>query len=142
MKDFIWKTCHDLFDLQREMAAEVGNLPPSLQFLNLNRNSPLRIRPTETYIPPAAMRNSQAPFLFKCCRVDYNKETNRLEIRKGDYVGKVVTQASDVDTTGSEEDAVDDDILVETRDQTDLPGKCNRYVIIKYRSIYRIVLFQ
>ena len=125
------------------MAAEVGNLPPSLQFLNLNRNSPLRIHASETYFPPdAATRNSQAPFLFKCCRVDYNKETNRLEIRKGDYVGKVVTQARDVDTTGSEEDAEDDDILVETTDQTDLAGKCNRYVITKYRYIYRNVLFQ
>ena len=103
------------------MAAEVGNLPPSLQFLNLNRNSPLRIYATDTYFPPdAAARNSQAPFLFKCCRVDYNKETNRLEVSKGEYVGKVVR---DVDTRLSEEDAEDDNILVETTDQTDSPGK-------------------
>jgi len=118
LKDFTEKTCH-LFDLQREMAAEVRNLPPSLQFLNINRNSPLRIYATDTYFPPdAAARKSQAPFLFKCCRVDYNKETNRLEISKGEYVGKVVRR-----DTCSEEDPEYDNILVETTDQTDLPGK-------------------
>jgi len=115
------------------MAAEVRNLPPSLQFLNVNRNSALRIHATDTYFPPdAAARNSQAPFLFKCCRVDYNTETNRLEISKGQYVGKVVTQRRDLDATCSEEDPEYDDILVETTDQTDLQGKFNRHVIIEY----------
>ena len=45
-----------------------------------------------THIPPeVASRTVRAPFLFKCCRVGYNKEANRLEIRKGEYVGKTVT---------------------------------------------------
>ena len=62
---------------------EVGNLP----------TSPMTIHARHTSIPPdAAKKNSQAPFLFKCCRVDYNKETNRLEICKGEYAGNVVTQ--------------------------------------------------
>ena len=83
----------------------------------------------DTHIrPDAAARNTEAPFLFKCCRVDYNKETNRLEIFKGEYVGKVVTHHRAVDAPFSEEDAECDDTLVETTDQTDLPGKCNRYV--------------
>ena len=128
---FIWH----LFDLQTEVEAEVKNLPPRLQFLSLHRNSPLRFHARETYFPPdAAARNSQAPFLFKCCRVDYNKETNRLEISKGEYVGKVVKR--DIEATYSEEEEEDaedyDDTMVETTDQTDSPGKCNRYVIIEY----------
>ena len=132
MKDLIEKTCH-LFDLQREVAADVGNLPPLLHFLNSNRNSPLRIHARDTYFPPdAAARDSKAPFLFKCCRVEYNKETNRLEICKGEYVGKVVTTFREVDAMCVEEDPEYDDTLVETTDQTDSPGKCNRYVIIKY----------
>jgi len=42
-----------------------------------------------------ASRTVRAPFLFKCCRVGYNKEVNRLEIRKGEYVGKTVTAELD-----------------------------------------------
>jgi len=49
-----------------------------------------------TYIPPqVAARTVRAPFLFKCCRVGYNKEANRLEISKGEYVGKTVTAGLD-----------------------------------------------
>ena len=34
-------------------------------------------------IPPKiATRNTRGPFLFKCCRVAYNEETNRLELVK------------------------------------------------------------
>lgn len=114
------------------MAGQVGNLPPSLQFLNLNRNSPLKIQCRDKYFPPdAAVRNSQAPFLFKCCRANYNKEANRLEIYKGEYVGKVVTLYRGADATCSEDDEFDG-TLVATTDQTDLPGKCSKYVVIEY----------
>ena len=35
----------------------------------------------------AAARNPRVPFLLKCCRVEYNKETNRLEITcKGERI--------------------------------------------------------
>ena len=61
---------------------EVENLPQCLQFLDLNRMR------RQDAVPDAAARDTQALFLFKCYRVDYNKETNRLEIRKGEYVGK------------------------------------------------------
>ena len=98
----------------------MGNLPPYLQFMHLNSTSPIRVHAKHQYIPPdAAARNTQAPFLFKFCRVDYNKETNRLEICKGEYVGKVVAQHRDMDDPGSEDDAEFEDILVAT-DQTDL----------------------
>ena len=102
------------------------NLPPSLQFLNLNRNSPLKIHYGDTCFPPdAAVRNSQAPILFKCCRVDYNKEANRLEIFKGDYVAKVVIlQRLDIDPTEY------DDIVVETTDKTDFKQLLDEVFVI------------
>jgi len=125
---------------KREMAGEVGNLPPSLQFLNLNRNSPLKIKFQDKYFPPdAVVRNSQAPFLFKCCRVDYNKETNRLEICKGEYVGKVVTQHRSIDATSSEDDEYDG-TLVATTDQTDLPDCFTAEDVDKLEKIIRMLL--
>ena len=108
-----------LFDLQTEETMEVENLQ-CLQFLDLNRMR------RQDAAPGAAARDTQAPFLLKCCRVDYNKETNRLEIRKGEYVGKVVMR--DMDAPCSEEDTQYDENLVERTDQSHLPSKCNRYV--------------
>lgn len=47
----------------------------------------------ETYRPPeVATRTSEAPFLFKCCHVEFNKETNRLEIREGEFIKKIVVK--------------------------------------------------
>ncbi|CAH3026264.1 unnamed protein product [Porites evermanni] len=45
-----------------------------------------------TDIPPniAPRKNTRGPFLFQCCRVVFNKETNRLELPKGEIVGKTV----------------------------------------------------
>ncbi|CAH3025299.1 unnamed protein product [Porites evermanni] len=45
-----------------------------------------------TDIPPniAPRKNNRGPFLFQCCRVVFNKETNRLELPKGEIVGKTV----------------------------------------------------
>ena len=75
-----------------------------------------------------ASRTSAAPILFKCCHVDYLKDENRLEIRKGEYVGKTVCR----DMFGgdpTEEDPDYDSTYVEiySEDQTDLPGKSVRY---------------
>ena len=72
--------------------------------------------------PELASRNSQAPFLFKCCHVDYIKKDNRLEIRKGEYVGKTVTR--DIfPNESTEENADENDTLVEIyTDETDSPG--------------------
>ena len=115
-----------LLDLQTKGAMEVGNLPEHLQFLNRNRTSAMRVHAKHTCIPPDAVaRHTAEPFLFKCCHVEYNEATDRLEISKGEYVGKVVTTLRDMDTPCSNsEDTKYDDILVEATDQTDLPGKC------------------
>lgn len=71
--------------------------------------------------PEVASRNSTAPILFKCCHVNYLKDDNRLEIRKGEYVGKTVNR----DVFGgnpAEEDPDYDSTYVETySDETDLP---------------------
>jgi len=67
-------------------------MPPFVQILMPH----LKAHFKGTYIPPeVASRTVRAPFLFKCCRVGYNKEVNRLEIRKGEYVGKTVTAELD-----------------------------------------------
>ena len=45
-----------------------------------------------TDIPPniAPRKNNRGPFLFQCCRVVFNKETNRFELPKGEIVGRTV----------------------------------------------------
>ena len=69
-------------------------MPPIVQILIPH----LKAHFKGTYIPPeVAARTVRAPFLFKCCRVGYNKEDNRLEIRKGEYVGKTVTAVLDAE---------------------------------------------
>ena len=38
--------------------------------------------------PEVAIRDSRRPILFKHCRVQYNKETKKLEIIKAEFAGK------------------------------------------------------
>lgn len=111
----------------------MGNFPPIFQLIARNRDPNARLHCKLTYTPPeAAARNSKAPFLFKCCRVDYNKETNRLEISRGEYTGKVVVRTLHTNHTLPEEnDEDDDDTLVDATDQTDLAGQCKRPVTIE-----------
>ncbi|PFX18906.1 hypothetical protein AWC38_SpisGene16707 [Stylophora pistillata] len=42
----------------------------------------------QSFLPPMVRRHSRAPFLFKFCRVAYNKEGKRLQIDDGEFVGK------------------------------------------------------
>ena len=37
-----------------------------------------------------AERNNRGPVLFKCCRVVFNKQTNKLELPEGEDVGIAV----------------------------------------------------
>ena len=48
-------------------------------------------------IPPniAARANTRGPFLFQCCRVVLNKDKNRLELPKGEIVGKTVNRCKE-----------------------------------------------
>ncbi len=44
----------------------------------------------KTVPPPMVERKSRAPFLFKFCRVVYDKERKRLHIQDGEFVGRPV----------------------------------------------------
>ena len=99
----------------------------------------------QTSTPPGvAKRNSWGPILFKHCRVQYNKETKKLELMKGEFVGKyktrtvshvkdrkceVVFNDDDDDDDVVEDDDVEDD-AVDNNDPVDvvsdniLPGLC------------------
>ena len=56
--------------------------------------NPPRVKGTNKTIdiPPdiaTRLNTTRGPILFNCCRVVYNKETNRLELPKGEVVGIV-----------------------------------------------------
>ena len=48
-------------------------------------------------IPPyiATRLNTRGPILFKCCRVVYNKKTNRLQLSDEEVVGKDFLRCKD-----------------------------------------------
>ena len=95
-------------------------MPPFVQILIPH----LKAHCKGTYIPPeVASRTVRAPFLFKCCRVGYNKEVNRLEILKGEYVGKTVT-TQDVEYG----DSLPVEIYMD--DDGDLSGQSNRCITV------------
>jgi len=78
----------------------------------------------ETVIPPGvATRNVRGPILFKCCRVNYNEETKRLEIPPGEFIGKGTARGGGDD----EENAIGDEV---DTDETDLPGKSLKIHIV------------
>ena len=84
-----------------------------------------------TYIPPeVASRTVPAPFLFKCCRVGYNKEANRLEILKGEFVGKAVTAQLDYATKMQNAEYGEYlPVEIRTDEDLDLSGQRSRCVI-------------
>lgn len=43
-----------------------------------------------SYFGEMPSRDFKAPILFRCCNVNYIKEENRLEIPKGEFVGRSV----------------------------------------------------
>lgn len=57
----------------------------------------------QSYLPPMVRRKSRAPFLFKFCRVAYNKEGKRLQIQDGVFVGKSFRSG------GGREDVISDE---------------------------------
>ena len=73
-----------------------GNVhAPSEMTSWLGKNSWLKGHVTNTTVPPPmVVRNSRGPFLFKFCRVVYDKENKRLRIRDGEFVGKTLRSAN------------------------------------------------
>lgn len=100
--------------------AEMEHLCPFLRYI---------LRPSqltqvdETYRPPeVATRTSEAPFLFKCCHVEFNKETNRLEIREGEFIKKIVVKdefKEEYQVDSDEEEDEDGHSFVDLYGQTD-----------------------
>ena len=56
-------------------------------------------------IPPniATRANTRGPILFQCCRVVLNKDKNRLELPKGEFVGKPVNRCKEDEEKEEEE---------------------------------------
>ena len=109
----------------RSLAFQV-EMPPFVQILIPH----LKAHYKGTFIPPeVASRTVRAPFLFKCCHVGYNTEANRLEIRKGEYVGKTVS-AEPVSATRLQDAQYGDPLPVEisTDEDVDLSGEGNRCI--------------
>ena len=80
-------------------------------------------------IPPKiARRNTRGPFLFKCCRVIYNKEENRLELPRGELVGKTIFRGDEDDE--DDEEYKNSAVSLEDGEETNLTGKSiiNEYV--------------
>ena len=77
-----------------------------------------------SFFPPEmASRTSAAPIFFKCCHVDYLKDENRLEIRKGEYVGKTVTKDVFGGYSAKEDPDYDSTYVEIYSDETNLAGK-------------------
>ena len=103
-------------------------MPPFVQILIPH----LKAHFKGTFIPPeVASRTVRAPFLFKCCHVGYNKEANRLEIRKGEYVGKTVSAQSGW-ATRMQDAEYGDPLPVEmsTDEDGDLSGHSNKCLTV------------
>ena len=88
--------------------------------------------------PGVAKRNSWGPILFKHSRVQYNKETKKLELMKGEFVGKYnITRAKSLvkdrkceavfnydDDDDVEDDDVDNDDPVDVVADNIFAGLC------------------
>lgn len=113
-------------DLQREYKALVGPVPQSANILYGGVGYQTRQTPSGV-----AARNFQGPLLFKYCRVDYNKKTNRLEIPKGEYIGKTLYHPSrDAPSAPEAEDGENYEFIVNCNlDETDSQGEISTHII-------------
>ena len=91
-----------------------------------------------TDIPPniATRKNSRGPFLFQCCRVVFNKETNRLELQKGEVVGKPVNRCKE-DQEEAEYENTAVSLVEDEEDVEDQEEKEKSYLIGKTIYIER-----
>jgi len=94
----------------QESDTNAGFQPPSQ--LSKVLKSKLNGKYKETLTPPGVTkRKAWGPILFKYCRVLYNKETKKLEIMKGEFVGKCkpMSHTSFVEKLKYEQDPFNDD---------------------------------
>ena len=77
------------------------NIP--LHFLSQMKGKYIKVT-----IPPniATRANTRGPILFQCCRVVLNKDKNRLELPKGEVVGRPVNRCKEDEEEESKNTAV------------------------------------
>ncbi|CAH3144401.1 unnamed protein product [Pocillopora meandrina] len=131
---------------QRKEEAEVNvdGVPVASPFFNYFKTTATKMHARNrrsTQHPKVASRPAHAPLLFKCCAVDYIKEENRLEIRKGEYVGKVVAKDTTAEGLVKRDDEDYDNTSVEIfSDETDGPAPLTPQDVKKLDSMLQNVL--
>ena len=74
-------------------------------------------------IPPRiATRNTRGPFLFKCCRVAYNEDTNRFELVKLEGEGKSGGYRDEEHGGNEEEEEYENTVLGLEEGESELAG--------------------
>ena len=112
---------------QTEAEVSVDGIPVASPFVKATATKMHARNRSSTQHPKVASRPAHAPLLYKCCAVDYIKEENRLKIRKGEYVGKVVAKDTTVEGLVKRDDEDYDNTMVEIfSDETDAPGEIFR----------------
>ena len=109
------------------MEADAGiNIP--LHFLSQMKGKYIKVT-----IPPniATRANTRGPILFQCCRVVLNKDKNRLELPKGEVVGRPVNRCKENEEEESKNTAVS---LVDDMDSY-LIGKINICFRLNYSEL-------
>lgn len=88
--DVVYSTKFVLTGNRKHQTTVSGDIHlPSEMTSWLRREAWVRGHVTKTKVPPPMVkRGSRAPFLFKFCRVVYDREIKRLRIRDGDFVGR------------------------------------------------------
>ncbi|XP_015762309.1 PREDICTED: uncharacterized protein LOC107341407 [Acropora digitifera] len=87
----IYSTKFVLSGPRKHQTTMSGNAPTPSRLATLLDEGWIKGQVTNTEVlPPMVNRNSQAPFLFQFCRVVYDKDSNKLGISKGEFVGKTM----------------------------------------------------
>ena len=118
---------NDLFVSILKVEADAGiNIP--LHFLSQMKGKYIKVT-----IPPniATRANTCGPILFQCCRVVLNKDKNRLELPKGEVVGRPVNRCKEDEEEESKNTAVS---LVDDMDSY-LIGKINICFRLNYSEL-------
>ena len=118
---------NDLFVSILKVEADAGiNIP--LHFLSQMKGKYIKVT-----IPPniATRANTRGPILFQCCRVVLNKDKNRLELPKGEVVGRPVNRCKENEEEESKNTAVS---LVDDMDSY-LIGKINICFRLNYSEL-------
>ena len=129
---------------QTEAEVNVDGVPVASPFFHYFKTTATKMHArysSSTQCSELASRTAHAPLLFKCCTVDYIKEDNRLEIRKGEYVGKVVTRDTTAEGLVKRDDEDYDNTMVEIfSDETDAPGEIFRYFFMPHnlKTVFKL----